>query len=110
MGDTLAPKGVFGAFHPPAFLVEEPQVVLHKADQPDLIADFLDADLAREVGSAGKAHSEVIPGNPSTLAKSHIADFCRDNERLALSRIPVSSRRSQAPSLYSIAYIGLCTR
>ena len=25
MGDTLAPKGIFGAFHPPGLLVEEPK-------------------------------------------------------------------------------------
>ena len=33
-------------------MIEEAQVVLHEADQPDFIADFLDADvLTRQRGS-----------------------------------------------------------
>jgi hypothetical protein len=33
MGNTLAPKGVFGAGYPPGLVIEEAWIVLHKTDQ-----------------------------------------------------------------------------
>ena len=41
---TLAPKG-FGAFDAARLGIEEAQVVVHKADQPDFLRHFLDADV-----------------------------------------------------------------
>jgi hypothetical protein len=38
-------EGVFGAFDPSRLLIEEPQIVFHKADQPDFVADLADPDL-----------------------------------------------------------------
>ena len=35
---------IFGAFHPPVLLVEKAQVVVHKAHQPDPLADLFDPD------------------------------------------------------------------
>jgi len=45
MGNSLAPKGVFGAFDTSGFVIEEPQVVFYKAYQPDFIADLFDTDV-----------------------------------------------------------------
>ena len=36
---------VWGAFDAACLVIKEPQVVVHKADQPDLLRDFLDADI-----------------------------------------------------------------
>ena len=44
MGNTLAAKGL-SAHSKRGLVVEEPEVVVHEADQPDFFADLLDADL-----------------------------------------------------------------
>ena len=41
MGNTLAPKGVLGAPEPAGLVIEEPRVVFHEADEPDLARDLL---------------------------------------------------------------------
>ena len=41
----LSTEGVFGALHSIGLLIEEAQIVVHKADEPDLLAHFADADL-----------------------------------------------------------------
>jgi hypothetical protein len=38
-------EGIWGAFDPAGLVVEEVLVVLHKADQPDFLADLGDADV-----------------------------------------------------------------
>src|SRR5258705_7781463 len=49
MGNTLAVKGFGGALDPTALIVEEAQVVVHEADEPDVVSDFSHANvLSRE--------------------------------------------------------------
>ena len=45
MGNTLALEGIRGAFDAPGLVIEEAQVVVHEAHQPDLLGDLLDADV-----------------------------------------------------------------
>jgi hypothetical protein len=43
MGNTLRRRD-WGAFNPVAWLLEEAQVVIHEACEPDVIGDFPDAN------------------------------------------------------------------
>ena len=54
MGNTLAPNG-FGAHSTrQALIVEEAEVVVHEANQPDVLGDFAHADVL-----AGEDRAEV---------------------------------------------------
>jgi hypothetical protein len=44
MGQIGAER-VWGTFDATCLVIKEPQVVVHKAYQPDLLGDFLDADI-----------------------------------------------------------------
>ena len=89
-------------------MIEEPQVVVHEADEPDLVGHLLDADvLASEYG----AEMDLVPfeADPSAL---------RDRDRLVMERVvqllqaataptvsPIGSRASQfmwIPSMWSL--------
>src|ERR1700733_5042249 len=74
-------QGVQRAFHAPGFTVEEPQVVVHEADQPDLLGNPADADcLTCEVHfepalmkPAPKLLDEVIAGVGLEVAPELVA-------------------------------------
>ena len=41
---TFWAERIFEWFEHPSFQIEVSQIILHKADQPDLVVDFLDTD------------------------------------------------------------------
>jgi hypothetical protein len=52
--DRFSAERVFGASDVRGLVIEEAQIVLHEADEPDLVADFLDANVP-----TGEGRSEI---------------------------------------------------
>jgi len=44
MGDTFGPNGLVERFEHPSLQIEVPQIIIHKADQPYVVVNLLDAD------------------------------------------------------------------
>jgi hypothetical protein len=57
MGNFCA-EGVLGAGHPARLMIEEAQIVLHKAHQPHFLADLFDADV---LGGKDRAQVDFAP-------------------------------------------------
>jgi hypothetical protein len=68
MGNTLCPERILRAFHAPCFLIEEPQVVVHEAHQPDLLGNLLDADL---LASEHVTQVDLAPRDADASAGGH---------------------------------------
>ena len=67
---------VLDGFKPAGFVVEVAEIVVHEADQPNLLADLLDADaLAGEDG----AEIDLLPIEADAPACGHDDGSCRGN-------------------------------
>src|SRR5207302_10080512 len=44
MGDTFGPNGLVERFEHPSLQIEVPQIIIHKADQPYVVVNLIDAD------------------------------------------------------------------
>ena len=45
IGNTFALEGAFDGLQPAGFVIEVTEIVVHEADEPNVVADLLDADL-----------------------------------------------------------------
>jgi hypothetical protein len=49
---NFSTEGIWGTLDAISLVIEEPQVVVHEADQPDLLSDFTEADILTGEGRA----------------------------------------------------------
>jgi hypothetical protein len=80
MDNTFGPEGIIDRFEPACLAVEVAEIIVHKADQPNLIAHLFDADalaseddaeidlLAIEADSATRGDGSVVEWNSRVLA------------------------------------------
>src|SRR5499433_4130217 len=62
-------EGIFERFEHSRLQIEVSQIIIHKADEPDVVVNLLDAD-----GLTGKALAEVdffVPQTDATAARDH---------------------------------------
>ena len=96
--------GIFDRFEHSCLGIEVPQAIIHKADEPDVVVHFLDAE-----GLAGENLAEVDPQADAPAAGNHdgfiverIVDGrairCRDAEKVDKPRQDISY-----PELYGDA-------
>jgi hypothetical protein len=64
----LRPEGVFEGLQSPFFQIDISEIVIHEADEPDAVVDFLDADLLTSRTSA-EIDLFAIQTEPATVGE-----------------------------------------
>jgi hypothetical protein len=91
----LSPERILGASDRAQLLIEEAQVVLHKADQPDSVADLFDADV-----SASEHGAEVDLSLPDAEVSVDLHELLRtDSSCCAMIVAPHSAQSLAGVSL-----------
>jgi hypothetical protein len=63
-------KWVRSAFDATSLVIKEPEVVLHKTDEPDVLGDFTDADVLELCRALGR----ICNGRPASVVVNGLRD------------------------------------
>jgi hypothetical protein len=76
MGNNLGPNELWSGSRNPGVKIEVVQIMIHKADEPDIVVNFLDADRRLRDGEScgavswqGLQAGQLFPSSGVTLSK-----------------------------------------